>query len=65
MRQEVFSAVRRAITTHRLLQTGEGVVVAVSGGADSIALLHCLLRLREAWSLALTVAHFDHCLRET
>jgi tRNA(Ile)-lysidine synthase len=65
VRQEVFSAVQRAITTHRLLQSGEGVVVAVSGGADSIVLLHCLLRLREPWSLALTVAHFDHRLRET
>jgi tRNA(Ile)-lysidine synthase len=65
VREEVFSAVRRAITTHRLLQPGEGVVVAVSGGADSIVLLHCLLRLRVPWSLELTVAHFDHCLRET
>ncbi len=65
MREEVFSAVQQAITTHRLLQPGEGVVVAVSGGADSIVLLHCLLRLRGPWSLELTVAHFDHRLRET
>lgn len=65
MREEVFSAVQRAITTHRLLQPGERVVVAVSGGADSIVLLHCLLRLRGPYSLDLCVAHFDHRLRET
>jgi tRNA(Ile)-lysidine synthase len=60
----VFAGVRRAIKTHRLVQPGEVVVVAVSGGADSIELLHCLLRLRVEWSLTLHVAHFDHGLRE-
>ncbi|MDZ4338728.1 MAG: tRNA lysidine(34) synthetase TilS [candidate division NC10 bacterium] len=64
MRDRVFPAVRRAIVTHRLLEPGEGVVVAVSGGADSVVLLHCLLRLRADWSLTLHVAHFDHGLRE-
>jgi len=64
VRDRVFPAVRRAIVTHRLLEPGEGVVVAVSGGADSVVLLHCLLRLRADWSLTLHVAHFDHGLRE-
>ncbi|MFQ5802471.1 MAG: tRNA lysidine(34) synthetase TilS [Candidatus Methylomirabilales bacterium] len=65
MREQVFAAVRKAITTHGLIQPGEGVVVAVSGGADSIVLLHCLLRLRAGFSLTLHVAHFDHRLRES
>ena len=39
------------------------VVVAVSGGADSMALLHLLTRMRAAWSLNLVVAHLDHNLR--
>lgn len=39
------------------------VVVAVSGGADSMALLHLLTRMRAAWSLILVVAHLDHSLR--
>ena len=46
---------------------GEGnasrAVVAVSGGADSMALLHLLMRLRTDWNLALVVAHLDHSLR--
>lgn len=41
------------------------IVVAVSGGADSMALLHLLARVRTRWNppLNLTVAHFNHGLR--
>lgn len=41
------------------------VVVGVSGGADSVCLLHALASLAEAWSLTLHVAHIDHALRPT
>lgn len=39
------------------------VVVAVSGGADSMALLHLLMRVRTTWNLDLVVAHLDHNIR--
>jgi len=39
------------------------VVVAVSGGADSCALLHTLQQLAPTWRLTLHVAHLDHALR--
>ena len=39
------------------------VIVAVSGGADSVTLLHLLTRMRATWSLHLIVAHLDHGLR--
>ncbi|MBX3015436.1 MAG: tRNA lysidine(34) synthetase TilS [Caldilineaceae bacterium] len=39
------------------------VVVAVSGGADSVALLHVLCQLQTQWGLLLHVAHLDHNLR--
>lgn len=39
------------------------VVVGVSGGADSVCLLHTLLQVEKAWGLALHVAHIDHGLR--
>ena len=40
-------------------------MVAVSGGADSVALLHILLELAPKYSLRLAIAHLNHCLRET
>jgi len=39
------------------------VVVAVSGGGDSVALLHLLLRFASRRRIDLTVAHLDHALR--
>lgn len=41
----------------------ETVVVAVSGGPDSVALLHLLFRLSEEFILRLHVAHLNHMLR--
>ncbi|MCK9374586.1 MAG: tRNA lysidine(34) synthetase TilS [Syntrophobacterales bacterium] len=47
----------------RLFTPGDRVLVAVSGGPDSVALLHLLVRLRFALALRLGVAHYDHGLR--
>ncbi|MBF0190468.1 MAG: tRNA lysidine(34) synthetase TilS [Magnetococcales bacterium] len=46
-----------------LIPTGSRIVVAVSGGADSIALLHLLVASRLTAPEHLLVAHFDHNLR--
>ncbi|HTO14059.1 MAG TPA: tRNA lysidine(34) synthetase TilS [Candidatus Binatia bacterium] len=46
-----------------MLAGGETVLVAVSGGADSVALLHLLHGLAPSWRLALHVLHVDHGLR--
>ena len=44
---------------------GSSLIVAVSGGPDSLSLLHCLRSLRESLNLHLHVAHIDHGLRYT
>ena len=46
-----------------MLAPGDRVGVAVSGGADSVALLRLLLRLRDDLGITLAVVHFDHSLR--
>jgi tRNA(Ile)-lysidine synthase len=56
-------AVRKTIQKYDMIQPGDRVVVAVSGGADSVALLHALWELRGELRLSLTVAHLDHGLR--
>ena len=57
--------VKQVIQRLNLLRQGERVVVAVSGGPDSLALLHILHTLRTHWDLTLIVAHLDHALRPT
>jgi tRNA(Ile)-lysidine synthase len=56
--------VRSAIERWRMLGGGETVIVAVSGGPDSTCLLDVLMRLSEALSLHLEVAHVDHGLNK-
>lgn len=60
---EVFEHVKNTIKRYRLLANGDTVVVGVSGGPDSLCLLHVLMRLREEYALSLHVAHLNHCLR--
>ena len=55
--------VARYIRRQRLLKAGDRVGLAVSGGADSVALLRLLLELRKELGLVLSVAHFHHGLR--
>ncbi len=47
-----------------LLAPASPIAVAVSGGLDSVVLLDLLLRLRDRWEWAVSVAHFDHRMRE-
>ena len=51
------------IRRYAMLPQGSRILCAVSGGADSMCLLHWLNELREAYGFALFAAHFEHGLR--
>ena len=59
MEQQILSFIRQ----HGLVQPGEHVIAAVSGGADSMALLSALLQLREPLGITVSAAHFHHGIR--
>lgn len=59
----VLTAVRRFIEDKQLLQNGDSVLIALSGGADSVALLHILNSIKEELNITLYAAHFHHGIR--
>ncbi len=55
--------VARYVEQHSLIQEGDRLLVAVSGGPDSLCMLHILRALAPRYRLTLVVAHLDHCIR--
>lgn len=59
----MINKVKAAIDNHELIQKGSTVVVALSGGSDSMALLNALHMLKADYDITLRAAHVNHCLR--
>jgi tRNA(Ile)-lysidine synthetase-like protein len=62
---DLLKTVRNTIDHHGLLPRGGTVVVGVSGGPDSLCLLHVLRALASEYGVTLHVAHLNHQLRGT
>ena len=59
----MFNKLGAFMERYRMVQPGDAVVCAVSGGADSMALLWAMYLLREKLQIRLSAAHFNHGLR--
>lgn len=60
---DIIKRFRRTISRYRMISPGDGVIIAVSGGPDSVCLLDILYNLKDDLGIFLVVAHFDHGLR--
>ena len=59
---------KKAINTiekYNMLSKGDRVLVAVSGGADSMALLEFFISIKDKYDLSLCAAHIEHGIRGT
>ena len=63
MTADFVQQMHRFIAEHQMIKDNETVLVAVSGGADSLALLYGLHTLRSQLRCKLHVGHLNHCLR--
>ena len=61
--RDLLPAVRSYIDRHEMIRPGDGIVIGVSGGQDSVSLLDVLYRLRKPLDITLYVAHLNHQLR--
>jgi tRNA(Ile)-lysidine synthase len=59
----VLQKVTATVREHGMVEPGQRVLVACSGGPDSVCLLQSLHRLRRLLRIRLVVFHFDHALR--
>lgn len=56
--------VLKTIETYNLIEKNDKIVIGVSGGPDSICLLHVLYDLKEKLGIEIVVAHVNHMLRD-
>ena len=59
----MLKTVQETIDKNSLITSGDKIIIGVSGGPDSIALLHCLHRLKDVYDLTLIGAHINHGVR--
>lgn len=59
MLRQILDTIRK----YNMLEAGDEVIAALSGGADSVCLLLALIELRETLDIKVSAIHVNHCLR--
>lgn len=60
---EINDKVYKFIKSNKMINKGERILVALSGGPDSICLLHILYKIMDKFGIKLYAAHLNHCIR--
>ncbi|MGD8343064.1 MAG: tRNA lysidine(34) synthetase TilS [Desulfobacterales bacterium] len=63
VQKRILRVVEHTLRSYSMIQSGDAVLVAVSGGPDSVALVHILRALAPKYGLILAIAHLNHGLR--
>ena len=59
----IFEKVLSTINKYKLIENGDKIVLGLSGGPDSVCLLHILNRLKEKMDIEIYAAHLNHQIR--
>lgn len=59
----MIESVKATVKRYNMFSSEKSVTVALSGGADSVALLFALLEIKNEFGLNVSAAHLNHCLR--
>lgn len=62
---KLLNTLLNTVEAHNLINEGDSVLVALSGGSDSVFLLHMLCDISEKYGISITAAHVNHKLRDT
>ena len=63
--KKVYDTINQYCVEHELLTNGDGIVIGLSGGMDSVCLLQVLAALRNEWQLRLVCVHVHKGIRGT
>jgi len=59
----IFQKIQKFTKKHNLISPGDRIVAAVSGGPDSVFMLHYLLRVKKFMNLSISMVHLHHGIR--